>query len=507
MLNSALESVVSNPALPSLPVVALEVLELTARADVDLTDIERAIERDQAMAAKVLKTINSSYYGLSERCGNIRQAVAFLGLETIKNLVLGFSLVRVADGGGADEVTFDFIDYWRRSFFCASVARELAKVVKGVDPDGAFIGALVQDVGMVALWRVYGDRYLQIIDMTNSDHDCITEIERRILNTDHAEVGAEMTRRWRLPKSIIEAIRRHQDPLSCMTSAARLARVVRLAGVAVKVLESDVDSTKTLMTRFQRQTASWFELKPDQVRDLLESASERARSLASALDICAGEIPSIEEILDRAEQVRSELPQVGLPELEESRVGVDSTTGLPERARLLTDLESLFAANGGQTPLSLLLLGIDEVRALNERLGDSGGDAALEHVAECVREVLGFCRCRTGAYRFVGAEIAVTLEGLDESSALTIAEELRATIACRPARIESRDGESELCSVHVTIGVGAHHPGGDTMMTASPDGLLRASMCAVTAGRRLGGDRVHVYEDEHAHRESSTDAA
>ncbi|MEC7351753.1 MAG: HDOD domain-containing protein, partial [Planctomycetota bacterium] len=89
MTDSSRDSILYDPALPSLPSVALEVLELASREDVDLRDFERAIERDQAISIRILRTVNSSYYGLGKPCGSIRQAISYLGVKTLKALVLG----------------------------------------------------------------------------------------------------------------------------------------------------------------------------------------------------------------------------------------------------------------------------------------------------------------------------------------------------------------------------------------------------------------------------------
>ncbi len=508
MLNPALDNVLSNPALPSLPMVAVEVLELTSRHDVNLREIERAIERDQAMASRVLRTVNSSYYGLPRRCGSIRQAVAFLGLETVKSLVLGFSLVRISDGCDDEEVTFDFIRYWRRSFFSASVARTLAEAIRSdvrIDVDEAFISALIQDVGMVVLWRAYGDRYLQIVDMSGSDHDAITTTERRTLEVDHPQIGSEMTRRWSFPETITAAIADHHRPFSKMTDSNPLVRVVRLASAAVELIDPGIKSTGSAHQRFERQAMNWFRIRPDRVRDILETSLARAQELATTLDMNNCEIPSIEEILSRADDARSGMPDALPPETPVNEEAFDETTGLLTRTRLLSDLEDAFSTDDGDHPVSLFLLGIDEVRVLNERLGDSGGDAALAHVGGCVREFVDACSTEVRAYRFVGAEIAIILGNLDSTSALEMAEQLRSEIACRPARVTGRDGDSEYCSVHVTIGVGTRH--GESPIPLSPDGLLRAAMCAVTAGRRLGGDRVHFQGGDATELETGIEAA
>ena len=105
MNDTALKRIMESPQLPTLPAVAVRVLELTSRRDVELGEIAKAVEHDPAIATRVLKTVNSSFYGLTRRVGSIRQALAYLGLETVKGLVLGFSLARVFKGD--DEVPLD----------------------------------------------------------------------------------------------------------------------------------------------------------------------------------------------------------------------------------------------------------------------------------------------------------------------------------------------------------------------------------------------------------------
>lgn len=498
MLNPAIEHVLSNPNLPTLPTVAMEVLDLTSKPNVDLREIEKAIERDQAMTARVLRTINSSFYGLSRRCGSIRQAVAFLGLDTVKSLVLGFSLVKVADGGGRDEVTFDFINYWRRSFLCASSARIFASAVQGslkVDPDEAFVAALVQDVGMVTLWRVHGDRYLQILDMVGPSHDGIIQAERRHFEVDHAHIGSEMTRRWRFPESIVSAISSHHQSCSTMLSAQPLARVLRIAVSAAAIIDPEAQANPSSIRRFERQVTSWFDIPPAVVHDLLIESTKLAGEMIENLDLVGRNTPPIEDILSLADEARSNLPDIVPVEVDDDSNELDEITGLSRRSRLLADLENSFASVEVNGVTGLLLVGIDEIRSLNESIGDSAGDSALRHVASCVGDVIeSSIGGSLSAYRFVGAEIAVMVTGMSDGDVIGVAEAIRETVGRRPLRVDSRDGESDFCSIHVTVGVGLHRA--DPRVPGSPDNLLREAMCAVTAGRRYGGDRVECHTDE-----------
>src|SRR5947207_11251227 len=81
------------PTLPSLPAIAVQVLELAQRADVDIAEIARIISKDPALSSKILRTVNSSFYGCSQHISTISHSLVILGLQSVKTLVLGFSLV------------------------------------------------------------------------------------------------------------------------------------------------------------------------------------------------------------------------------------------------------------------------------------------------------------------------------------------------------------------------------------------------------------------------------
>ena len=111
------------PTLPSLPAIAMQVLELAQRADVDIAEIARLISKDPALSGKILRTVNSSFYGRSQAVSTISHALVILGLQSVKTLVLGFSLVTnlsKTKGNG-----FKHLEYWRRSIYSATAARTL----------------------------------------------------------------------------------------------------------------------------------------------------------------------------------------------------------------------------------------------------------------------------------------------------------------------------------------------------------------------------------------------
>lgn len=502
MRSSAYTTILSNPNLPSLPVVALEILELAAREDLDLRTMEKTIERDQAIAVRILRTVNSSYYGLSKPCGSIRQAVALLGVQTVRSLVLGFSLETTLSGISENEVSFDFLKYWRRAFYSASAARLLADKVSSVDSEETFITALMQDMGMVALWRIHSDKYLQIVDMAEMKHGDLVSIEQRILDINHAELGSEMARRWRFPELIANAISRHHDDVEDINERDVFSRVVRLAGIASDMLDADESTSAQKMKVFEQKSADWFGIESADAIALLGTISTEAKKMSKALEIEVGHMPDADQVLARASEMLAVLPHTGEEEKQQAAPKIDPVTGLPNREELISDLEMSYQGAQAMTGclsgvnLGLLLLGIDDVRGINERFGDEAGDAALAHVADTGLGILTGLSGAVGIYRFVGAEIAIILRGFEESDALEVAEEIRASLARRPVRVEGRSGEGDFTTVSVTVGVGVYDPKKHGSNKETPDALLRSAMCAVTSGRRTGGDCVVLDGDD-----------
>src|SRR5258707_2084490 len=117
MNDQLLQRIRQCPNLPSLPSIAMQVLDLAQKADVDIAEIARIISKDPALSGKILKTVNSSFYGRSQHVSTISHALVILGLQSVKTLVLGFSLVtNLTQSKGKG---FNHLAYWKRSIYAA----------------------------------------------------------------------------------------------------------------------------------------------------------------------------------------------------------------------------------------------------------------------------------------------------------------------------------------------------------------------------------------------------
>ncbi len=197
--------------LPALPQVVAEVLRITEDPDTTVKDLNEAISRDQALAAKVLRLANSAYYGFPRRIGTIVEAVIILGFNTIRNLVLAASvhgiLSRELPGYQLARG-----ELWRHSIACAMAARTLARRARFPQPDQAFVAGLLHDIGKLVLGVYVGEAYTAILEKVHKEGLSFVQAEEEVLGFTHAAVGARVADKWNLPSYLVEAIELHHEP-------------------------------------------------------------------------------------------------------------------------------------------------------------------------------------------------------------------------------------------------------------------------------------------------------
>src|ERR1700722_3094523 len=210
--------------LPSLPSIAVQVLELAQQPSVDIPEIAQIISKDPALSSKILRTVNSSFYGRPHAVSTISQALVILGLQSVKTLVLTFSLVNnLSKSSGSG---FKHLSYWKRSIYAATAAKIIASKVKLLQTEEAFLVALLSDIGMLVLETVLGEQYGEICSKA-ATHQELVRAEREALDTTHAEVGAILAEQWKLPPVLAEPIGFSHHPEGIKDPALRrVAEVV-----------------------------------------------------------------------------------------------------------------------------------------------------------------------------------------------------------------------------------------------------------------------------------------
>lgn len=213
--------------LPSLQTVVLELLVSIDKEDVNIGALAIKIEQDQALTAKTLRLANSSFYGMERQITTIDEAIATLGFRTVRSVVTAAALTGFF--ASSTQTAFDIIPFWRHAIATAVCARELAPYLK-LNPDHAYTTGLLHDIGRLVLATQFQSHY-EATMVYRAQHDCsLLDAERTVLGLDHAVVGQALTRHWKFPETMHQALAAHHLPLG---SAPKPMQIIVVAADAI----------------------------------------------------------------------------------------------------------------------------------------------------------------------------------------------------------------------------------------------------------------------------------
>jgi putative nucleotidyltransferase with HDIG domain len=218
--------------LPALPSIVLDLISSFGREDVDVTTLAEKMSRDQAMAAKILRLANSSFYGLPARVKTVKQAIVVLGFDSARAMAVAGNVIDRFGGGARHHV--DVARFWRHSIATALCARSLARHA-GLDQDAAFIGGLLHDIGRLVLAISFPEQYARVAAECERDTISLSAAELRVLGVDHERAGQLLAEAWKFPPAIQRAIGQHHAPDAA--DLADIPGVVHMANALVHALD------------------------------------------------------------------------------------------------------------------------------------------------------------------------------------------------------------------------------------------------------------------------------
>ena len=196
------------------------------------------IARDPSLTARLLRMVNSVYFGLGTQVGTIEDAVLYLGLRQIRSLALATPVLEDMSAMGADGPQVSWRDFWLHTLACAFATRDLLNQSDvTIDDDTDYITGLLQNVGKVVIAKVFPAEFAQLTQSVYENEAQVLAAERALLGWDHAAIGAYYLENHKIPAEIVEAVRFHHDPLQAparkhLAAATHLADgYARLAGL------------------------------------------------------------------------------------------------------------------------------------------------------------------------------------------------------------------------------------------------------------------------------------
>ncbi len=196
--------------IPSLPEVVTQVCRLVNDPMANSGDVTRIMVKDAAMAAKMLRMVNSVYYGLPEPVHEMEQAVKILGFKTVRSIALSISVLNAFQQQNA---CFNMKAFWAHSAVSACLQRMISERAKAMDPELAFTIGLLKDMGKLVLVENAPEETRTIVAVAREYKLSFSKAARQVLDTDDTEIGAWLATKWELEPVICETIR-HQHDLS-----------------------------------------------------------------------------------------------------------------------------------------------------------------------------------------------------------------------------------------------------------------------------------------------------
>lgn len=265
-------------SIPALPDTLYKVNALLDDPEASLKEIADLLATDSGLAARVLKLVNSAYYGLPRMVATIPLATTILGIRAIKNQVVNIAYADVmGELGGRYE---EYRILWRHALKTAAWARTIAPEISDIDTEEVFTAGLVHDVGRTLCLRLKPETYGRLVTQSQTSGRPLVGTEGEIMGFDHMRMGGWMASKWMLPQSLVNSIRWHHEP-ECVAEQGReayeLIRIIHIADIAARASEAlDINfvsfTLRELSPRVLKELGSAYVVDLEQFKQPVEEA-------------------------------------------------------------------------------------------------------------------------------------------------------------------------------------------------------------------------------------------
>lgn len=221
-----LEQVERIKELPTLPVIAFEVNRMLMNSNTSTDALSEAIKKDQAIVSKILKLVNSAFYGVRSKVSTVNEAIIRLGFNSVRNIVVSISVFDMFKL--KQNLDFNIDDFWKHSVGVALISKYLSEKTGLQDPDDCFVSGLLHDIGLIILLQYFPGVMKEIITISKDKNSSIYDAEKEVLKIRHNKIGELIAKKWQLPVSLCDAIKYHHIPVRGAANP-ELVAIVHLA--------------------------------------------------------------------------------------------------------------------------------------------------------------------------------------------------------------------------------------------------------------------------------------
>jgi HD-like signal output (HDOD) protein len=219
--------------IATLPEITMKIIDLVEDPRSTAQDLHKVINNDPALCSRILKVVNSSFYGLPGQIGSINRAIVMLGLNAVKNIAIAASLAKLFRGG---ELTpsFSARELWVHSNATAAGAKLIADTLRLGFSDEAFLGGLIHDIGVMVEMQYDRAGLIDVVERVSAGPGQppagdMLEVEAEVFGANHQDFGQALCEKWKFPKSFARVTGWHHRPLEVAAESRTLVAIVAIA--------------------------------------------------------------------------------------------------------------------------------------------------------------------------------------------------------------------------------------------------------------------------------------
>jgi HD-like signal output (HDOD) protein len=272
--------------IATLPEITLKIIQLVESPTSTAQDLHKVISNDPALCSRILKVVNSAFYGLPGQIGSINRAIVLLGLNAVKNISIAASLTKLFRGGALTP-NFSAKDLWEHSIAVATASKMISDAMKLGFSDEAFLAGLIHDIGIIVEIQYDRHKLIDVLTRTGADADGapvgdMLAIEEEVFGANHQDFGNGLCAKWKFPKSFGFVTGYHHRPLELPEDCRTMATVVfvadHVAAALNKPFRLDLRSTD-----IQADVMESLKLTPQTLDDIKERLPEQLAAVEKML--------------------------------------------------------------------------------------------------------------------------------------------------------------------------------------------------------------------------------
>lgn len=219
--------------IATLPEITLKIIELVESPTSTAQDLHKVIANDPALCSRILKVVNSAFYGLPGQIGSINRAIVLLGLNAVKNIAIAASLAKLFRGGSLTP-NFSAKDLWTHSIATATASKLIADQLRLGLADESFLAGLIHDLGIIVEIQFDRHRLIEVIGRLSPTEDGtptndMLAVEAEIFGANHQDFGFGLCEKWKFPRTFINVTGFHHRPLELPAEARTIVSIVSIA--------------------------------------------------------------------------------------------------------------------------------------------------------------------------------------------------------------------------------------------------------------------------------------